>query len=200
MRSVALLALALLGGCQEPAAPATTATNSATASATATPLPPPASAPTATGKAIVDAEGVAFGPSASTVRRLAFGTAQNLAVAAAEGVFKAPAVRSTNVECGAGPMEFARFGGLTLNFLDDELVGWFAVSDPIVVTSDGIRPGTLFRDLKVARSAALIEGTTLDGEFEYVAADGKTIGGFVSGEARDARIESLYAGTTCFFR
>ena len=41
---------------------------------------------------------------------------------------------------------------------------------------------------------------TLAGEFEYLAADGRPIHGFVEGEGRDARIASLYAGVNCFFR
>ena len=56
------------------------------------------------------------------------------------------------------------------------------------------------RDLHVSRSARMIPGSTLEGEFEYLAADGRMIGGFASGEGRDARIESLYAGVNCFFR
>ena len=69
-----------------------------------------------------------------------------------------------------------------------------------VVTTDGIRPGGFMRDLKVARSARMIEGSTLEGEFDYLAADGHTIGGFAKGEGRDAKIASLYAGVNCFFR
>ena len=75
-----------------------------------------------------------------------------------------------------------------------------AAEGPQVVTSDGIRPGTFMRDLKVARSARMVEGSTLEGEFDYLAADGNTIGGFAKGEGRDAKIDSLYAGVNCFFR
>lgn len=195
MRIVGAAAVMLtLAACQQQeAAPAPAPTASPTDIATAEP------AKRQPGKAILDAGGVALGRTAATATRFAFGAARGEIEAAASALMVDPR-RTTLEECGAGPMAFTEYGGLKLNFQDDRLVGWFADPDPAVVTSDGIRPGILLRDLEVTRSAQFVEGSTLEGEFEYVAADGQRIGGFASGTGRDARIESLYAGVNCFFR
>ena len=50
-----------------------------------------------------------------------------------------PSTRET-LECGAGAMEFTRYGPLTLNFQDGKLVGWFARKGAQVVTSDSSGP------------------------------------------------------------
>lgn len=151
-------------------------------------------------KAVLDAEGVTFDSRAGKTREFEFGAPRAEVDAMAERMFGAPDEQTENSECGAGPMQFSRYGPLTMNFQDGKLVGWLAREGDQVVTSDGIRPGALMRDLKVARSARMIEGSTLEGEFDYLAADGHIIGGFAKGEGRDAKIASLYAGANCFFR
>lgn len=188
--AVALLLIVAACGSSEPAPVAVD-----TPAATATPAKQPQA-----GKAILDAGGVALGRTAATATRFAFGAARADVDKAAEAALGSPPERSAIGECGAGPMEFSEIGGLKLNYLDGKLVGWFAEADPATVTSDGIRPGTMLRDLQIARSAEFVDGSTLEGEFAYVAADGQTIGGFATGEGRDAKIQSLFAGTNCFFR
>lgn len=106
---------------------------------------------------------------------------------------------SQNDECGAGKMDFAAFGPLMLNFLDGKFVGWLAEGRDGVVTVDGIRPGITIADLKRERPVERLD-STLDGEFEYVVADGTTIGGFAKGKGDAAVIQSLHAGVNCFFR
>ncbi len=176
---------------------------SATANATATPTPTPSAIATIPKSqvrhAILDARGLSIGRNPGTATHFVFG-APRAAVEVAGDKWLGKGERSANEECGAGPMEFTRYGGLTLNYLQGKLVGWRAETDPAVVTSDGIMPGKLLRDLEVTRSARFVEDSTLDGEFDYLAADGQQIGGFASGTGRDATIESLYAGTNCFFR
>lgn len=114
--------------------------------------------------------------------------------------FDFPAPKLSNLsECGAGPMEFAAYGPLKLNFLDGKLVGWFAEKGDNVVTSDGIRPGVTIGELKGERSVKMLD-STLEGEFEYGTPDGGTIGGFAEGKGDSATITSLHAGTNCFFR
>ncbi len=103
-------------------------------------------------------------------------------------------------ECGAGPMEFAAYGPLTLNFLGGKLVGWRAEKGAQVVTVDGIQLGNTLAEIKRERSAQRIPDTTLDGEFEYASGDGGTIGGFLEGAGDAAKAVSLHAGTNCFFR
>lgn len=151
------------------------------------------------GKAIVDSQGVIFDLPGGKTGEFTFGTPRGSIEPVAARVFGAPE-NSRNDECGAGPMEFARYGPITLNFQDGELVGWMAREGEGVLTSDSVMPGKPMRDLKIARSARMIENSTLDGEFEYLAADGRPIRGFVEGEGRDAKIASLYAGQNCFFR
>ena len=174
-------------------------TSTASASTPAPPAPS-AHAPKPINKAVLDAEGVTFDSPAGRTLEFEFGAPREAVDAMAMRMFGPADDVSANRECGAGPMEFSRYGPLTLNFQDDRLVGWLAREGPQVVTSDGIRPGGLMRDLRVARSARMIAGSTLKGEFDYLAADGHPIGGFAKGEGRDATIESLYAGVNCFFR
>lgn len=126
---------------------------------------------------------------------LSFGMAQDLAIAAMEVDFGKPEL-SRNGECGAGPMEFAEFGALQLNFLDGKLAGWFAEPADNLVTSDGIRPGIPLAELKRERQVVMANDT-LEGEFGYASPDGGDIGGF---EGRDGKIISLNAGVNCFFR
>ncbi len=139
---------------------------------------------------IVDGEGAA---------RLRFGGRQADIIDAVESELGAP-VTSANGECGAGAMNFARFGDLTLNFLDGVFVGWLANGDADVETVDGIVLGSTLGAIKRERSAALVSESTLEGEFEYASGDGGTIGGFLAGEGQEARVTALYAGVNCFFR
>ena len=193
MRSICALALLLIAGCQ----PAERGAKAATEAAA---KPGPSARAKAVNKAVVDADGVTFDSPAGKTREFNFGAPRAEVEARAERMFGVPDDLTENGECGVGPMQFSRYGPLTLNFQDGKLVGWFAREGDEVVTTDGIRPGTFMRDLKVARSARMIEGSTLEGEFDYLAADGHTIGGFAKGQGRDAMIESLYAGANCFFR
>jgi hypothetical protein len=178
----AIAALALLAGCGRAPAPAKPA--------------PPAKAAT---KAVLESDGIIFDPPGGKTAEFMFGIPRAQVERVATRWFGRPET-SGNKECGAGPMEFARYGPLTLNFAQGRFAGWLAKEGPQVVTADGIAPGKMMRDLKVARAARMIPDSTLEGEFEYVAADGKPIGGFVKGAGRDARIVNLYAGTNCFFR
>ena len=179
----AIVALALLAGCERAPAPAKPATP----------------APKAATKAVLESDGIIFDPPGGKTAEFMFGIPRIQVERVATRWLAQPEI-SANGECGAGPMEFTRYGPLTLNFAQGKFVGWLAEEGPQVVTADGIAPGKMMRDLKVARAARMIPGSTLEGEFEYVAADGKPIGGFVKGAGRDARIVSLYAGTNCFFR
>lgn len=111
--------------------------------------------------------------------------------------FGEPSERSANEQCGAGPMEFSRYGPVQFNFQNGRLVGW-SLRRGELATADGVRPGTTrFDDLRNERSAAMVEASSLDGEFSYAAADGGTIGGLVD---EDGSIATLFAGDNCFFR
>lgn len=196
---VPLLALALIGCGQEPAAPQPSVT--ASASGTATPSPTAtATALVVVGKAILTAGGVGFGRASASATRFSFGAARAEVEKAADAALGVARERSANGECGEGPLEFTDYPGLRLAFQDGKFAGWLAREDTHVITSDGIRPGTFLRDLRITRSVRFVEGSTLDGEFEYLAADGNWIGGFVAGADRETKVVSLHAGLTCFFR
>jgi hypothetical protein len=138
-------------------------------------------------------------PPVTAAKALRFGEDRRAVLAALEPVLGKP-VTSRNEECGAGPMDFAAFGALTLNFIDDTFVGWHAREGARVVTADGVTLGTTLAAIRAERSAALVSGSTLEGEFEYATAAGGTIGGFLEGEGDAARAIGLYAGVNCFFR
>lgn len=99
-----------------------------------------------------------------------------------------------NGECGAGPIAYASYpGGLTVNFQNGSLVGWFwrDASEAISVSGDN-RIGTPRADIEALNGFVMIEDSTLGEEF----AMGDRIGGFFDGGA----VSSFYAGTQCFFR
>ena len=192
LRMGVLAAALLAAGCHDGAADRAPA-NAAASKAT------PAK-PQAANRAVLDFEGVIFNSPAGKTQEFNFGVSRTEIEAVAARMFGEADDRSTNGECGAGPMEFTRYGPLTLNYQNGKLVGWFAKEGPQVVTTDGIKPGSFVRDLKVTRSVRMIADSTLEGEFDYLAADGHPIGGFAKGDGRDAKIDSLYAGVNCFFR
>jgi hypothetical protein len=135
------------------------------------------------------------GPAGTT---LAFGSPREAVDAELTRVLGPTEGRSSNDECGAGPMEFSNFtGGLSVNFQDGKLVGWFVdAADGMIETDKGLA-------VNVAKGAAegnynltMVTDSTLGDEF-YTE---EGVGGFLEGEANAARVASLYAGTNCFFR
>ena len=158
-----------------------------------TPAEAPApSEPVAQGKVVLSADGVAAGSES-----FRFNAGRSEVDSAVAAVLGEPSERSENAECGAGPVQFSTFDGLTLNYQDDRLVGWFAEGSDNIVTVDGIATGVPFTQLQGERQAAMVEDTTLDGEFSYASADGADIGGFVDAQGN---VASLNAGVNCFFR
>ena len=97
-------------------------------------------------------------------------------------------------ECGAGPMVQTSFsGGLTVNFQDGGLVGWFSDEEAANISAtQNIAVGTPRATVENAPGFAAVEGSTLGEEFSY----GKGLGGFFEAGA----VSALYAGTQCFFR
>lgn len=105
--------------------------------------------------------------------------------------------QSDLAECGAGPMHFADFGAIKANFLGGKFVGWFTERGKGLKTGDGLAPGKPFRQMERI-GARMVPKSTLDGEFELAGKSGKSgIGGFLG---PDEKVQSLYAGTNCFFR
>lgn len=112
--------------------------------------------------------------------------------------------RGRNEECGAGPVDSTRYpGGLTLNFQQGRLVGWFLTRDAEtgkasgdIATDAGVRLGSAAAVLEAAYVIDPIEASTLGDEFTSQ----QGVSGFLTGDGGAKSVESLYAGTTCFFR
>jgi hypothetical protein len=110
--------------------------------------------------------------------------------------------RSTNSECGAGPIDFTDFpGGLAVHFQQGRLVGWNwrtpqdgdKVGGGVIRLADGnVGVGSARTAAEQVPGFARITASTLGDEFSL----GPSIGGFFDGDA----ISMLYAGTQCFFR
>ena len=132
---------------------------------------------------------------------LPFGTPMEKAVSAVSMQTDMDGIASANDECGAGPMRFVTFGDLKLNFQDDTFVGWFIDGpSPIVKTPEAVGIGSI-RDTAVAQMPIMMQpDSTLGIEFLSVRGTDGFIGGFLSGTDGNAVVESLYAGTNCFFR
>jgi hypothetical protein len=125
---------------------------------------------------------------------VAFSAERSEAEAALGKVLGEPQARDENGECGPGPMQFTSYpGGLTANFQQDRLVGWFfRDANPKIALENGITVGTPQERIAASPQFLLIEDSTLDGEFAL----GEAVGGFLAGD----KVESLYAGVNCFFR
>jgi hypothetical protein len=112
----------------------------------------------------------------------------------------------TNAECGAGPVAFTEYpGGLTLNFQEGALVGWSLRDDDNddgdgqsadIATAEGIDLASSEAELATAYEVEMIADSTLGEEFTTPAG----IFGFLTGEGAQKEVESLHAGTNCFFR
>ncbi len=97
-------------------------------------------------------------------------------------------------ECGAGPMEYSSYaGGLTVNFQDGSLVGWFLDEEAESITvPGGYGIGTPRAEIEAIDGFTMIEDSTLGEEF--------IISGQVAGFLKEDALSMLYAGTQCFFR
>ncbi|MEM8919200.1 MAG: hypothetical protein AAGE37_10100 [Pseudomonadota bacterium] len=132
---------------------------------------------------------------------LPFGTLQEKAVSAVGAHTAMEGVSADNDECGAGPMQFVAFGDLTLNFQEDAFVGWFVDgASPLVKTPEAVGIGSIRETAEAQMPVVLQPHSTLGNEFLSERGDEGFIGGFLSGTEGNAVVESLYAGTNCFFR
>jgi hypothetical protein len=129
-------------------------------------------------------------------RELRFGTSQEETLDRLAPLGRPPV--ETNAECGAGPMQIGRWpNGLTLLFQEGRFVGWMVQGDAAngIRSRRGIGTGATRGQLAAGYPGVTIDESTLGTEFD---ADG--IGGLLDGDAEDARVTSLWAGTTCHFR
>jgi hypothetical protein len=163
--------------------------------------PPSGPAPVPTGQAAValDAGGllIVIKDTGST-RMLDFGLPKDQTVAIVTNVAGAPAPESTNSECGAGPVQFIAWpDGLTLLFQEDRFVGWSVGKGAAgkQSTMSGVGVGSTRSDLVAAYSGVEVSETSLGQEFS---AGG--LYGVLDGAGAGAKIEVMWAGTSCVFR
>ena len=157
-----------------------------------------------TGQAIAEPEVQLFGGGVTVTGALgstmAYGAPREATEAEIAKLLGAVEARTENEECGAGPMQFTKFAeGLTLNFQDDKLVGWFLSDDAdgTIKTSKGIGLGSSTADFETAHQATPVEESTLGTEFY---SDAETIGALAGEGEGGTTITDLYSGTNCFFR
>lgn len=204
MRKFIILAMiGLLAGCKPTAEKAKPGDDSIPPAAPTVPeakVDGPAAATTAVS---LDGEGLRFVDKASgKTSLLAFGVPRAQAETALANVAGKEDDRSTNAECGAGPMEFTRYDAMTINFQDGKFVGWFLGNEPGAATYStvsGIGVGTTRAKASESVSIVDMEDSTLGEEFSIGTGD-KVIGGMFAAPGDAAKIDALFAGTNCFFR
>jgi hypothetical protein len=202
MRKILALALvASLGACK----PAAEKPAAADDTVDAPPMPEakadgPAAATTAVS---LDGEGLRFvDKNNGKTSLLAFGIPRAQAEEALSRVAGKADDRSTNEECGAGPMEFTRFDAMTLNFQEGKFVGWFLGNEngaSEYSTMSGIGIGTTRAKAKESVSIVDVEDSTLGEEFSIGSGE-NVVGGMFAEPGDAAKIDALFAGTNCFFR
>jgi hypothetical protein len=160
----------------------------------------PAAATTAVS---LDGEGLRFvDKNNGKTSLLAFGVPRAQAEEALARVAGKADDRSTNEECGAGPMEFTRFDAMTLNFQEGKFVGWFLGNEngaSEYSTMSGIGIGTTRAKAKESVSIVDVEDSTLGEEFSIGSGE-NVVGGMFAEPGDAAKIDALFAGTNCFFR
>jgi hypothetical protein len=136
-----------------------------------------------------------------SARLMAFGTERAAAESAIAKQLGAVVDRSSNGECGAGPMEFSSFGDLVANFQDDRFVGWRlrgGNGQEALTTLSGVGIGTKRSEMARSVTFDIYEDSSIGTEFHTGGDAG--FSGLLSSEAPDARITDLWAGTNCIFR
>lgn len=195
---MALAAPALLLACRGETAPQPEPTETGPAAAvSAAPATPPAKPVPAVSPALaMEGEGLRLvDPATGSSRPIPFGTPwpQVLALLASRGE---PAT-GRNEECGAGPLDYARWDdSLTLYGQEGLFVGWFVDSGARgkVSTMAGVGPGTTRQDLEGAYDTDVFESTL---GTEFAAGD---LYGLLDSPHPDSPITALWAGTSCNFR
>lgn len=163
-----------------------------------------ADGPAAASTAIsLDGEGLRFVDKANgKTSLLAFGVPRSQAEEALARVMGKESDRSSNAECGTGPMDFTRYDAMTLNFQDGKFAGWFLGNEPGAdqySTMNGIAVGTPRAKAAASATIVMAEDSTLGEEFSI--GEGENgVGGMFAAPGDDAKIDALFAGVNCFFR
>lgn len=147
----------------------------------------------------LDPEGLRwFMPQNGSARPLPFGSEQAEVLNSIERV-RGKAAMGTNVDCGAGPVQYASWAdGLSLVFRDGKFSGWGIDSRArrAIVTADGIGIGTTRAELEDAIGPpVVVRQSSLGNEFTAGAYHG-----LFGGTQANARITDMWAGVSCVAR
>jgi hypothetical protein len=127
-----------------------------------------------------------------------FGTARDEVVAAVSELTGIRGRVVANAECPSGPAEHANFGALQLTFEQGRFTGWVldGPTSPAIESEWGLAIGVARSEIGDEDQDPVVftEGS-LGTEFD----DGG-MGGLLTGPGPDARVKTLFAGTTCFAR
>ena len=141
--------------------------------------------------------GVMFG--GAQERTLRFGTSRDDAESALAQLLGTPDTGS-NEECGVGPIEYARAGGLQFNFQNDQFVGWSADSaggDVPIAAMNGLKIGTAKSEVSKLPGYEAYEESTLGDEFTISRGGENVVVGLFD---EDGRVTDLWSGAVCTFR
>lgn len=208
MRKIATLWLAaaplMIGACQNNQAGNNLAAANNVASAapanTAAAAPAPAPAPQSGLELRLGGGGLTAGqPGLHPSNVYSFGVPRAEIVAAIAAIRGPATGEDANAECGAGPMQFTRFGTLTLNFQEGRWVGWSLAGPPAsppLQTDWDLGIGSPRAELDDGdNDQAEVSQTSLGTEFSV-----SDVHGLLSGNGANATVTNLWAGTDCAFR
>lgn len=187
--ALAVLLTACDQAAQAPQTPAAAPAEPAPTAAAPAPKPPAVA---------LDPEGVRLVAESGSTSLLAFGRETDDAVQVLTAVLGAPASRGVNSDCGAGPTEFVEWtNGFSALFLDGKFTGWSAgrESADLLTTMNGIGVGSTRASLAAAFPDLTVEESTLGQEFTAGA-----LSGILDGTGDGAKVETIWAGTSCVFR
>jgi hypothetical protein len=202
--TIATILLTLVAGCSNDKDPASPAPERAVEAAPKpSPTPGPDAPPKASAAIAVDSEGlrILVGAGEAT-RAIPFGTDEATVISAIEKL-RGKAKRESNDECGAGAVQFAHFGGLSLLFQEGKFGGWSLQPAEAggIGTMNGIAIGSRRAALNTAFPTVKIDPeSTLGTEF-YTGGNSDTgVSGLLDGTGPQAKITHLWSGLNCVFR
>jgi len=172
-----------------------------------TPVAPPVvadpAAPTPAGVTAILLEGDGFMPAnpggGGTGLKLSFGAPRATVLTYMTGLHGGTAPRTdSNDECGAGPVQFARWDDdFTLAFQDGKFAGWWAGEQAPAgfSTVQDIHVGSTLAEVRAAWPGVEVRNDSIGPEFAS-----RDIFGTLSGTTASATVTALWAGVSCMFR
>lgn len=167
------------------------------ASAPATTPPSGTAIPSGSHVALDGAGIVLVAAESGSTQSIAFGTPVEATLTAIAGVLGDPIVRTTNRDCGAGPLEFIAFdGGLFVGVQNGRFAGWTVrpSGSRSLRTMSNIGIGSTRAELEAAYNVQ-VSRSSIGTEFM---ASG--LQGVLASDAANAAVTDLWAGASCVAR